>query len=650
MSCKSESQAPSFPDTSKWYGITPPISEDLPEEAELIQTNKLMESLKSHDVFEDDMELSHREQVIKRLESLYKEWLTEICEKMNVPEVVTAKVGGKIFPFGSYHLGVHSKGADIDILCVGPGFLEREDFYTSFYEKLKSQEEVKDIQVIKEAYVPVIKLSFDGIKIDLVFALVARRSIPDSLNPLNDQLLKNIDKYCVRSLNGYRVTEEILRSVPNVHTFRLALRAIKLWATKRNIYSNMLGFLGGVSWAILVARICQVYPNATASTLVAKFFKVYAMWEWPIPIRLRQVQDIGFRLPFWDPRFNPKDRCHLMPIITPAYPQQNTSVNVTPSTFAIITEEIERGHVITEEILQNKADWSKLFETPDFFAKYKHYIVLQASAATEKQHSKWVGLVESKIRLLVGNLERNVYVSSVHVNLQSFAAPTRSNGNDKEGKSTTWLLGLHFNTQTLQNKSIDLTFTLTSFRNTIQLMAENGNIFEEGMSLSATYERRDNLRLPMPSGELKRVFIPKPRVSNKVAATGPPMNTPPATKRKGWPDYQQTEKRFKANNEVPLFVTKKPAAVPVPRQPVPRQPALPSSTPEAKKRKVEESPRVSLQVTKRPSTPEAVRAAKRQKLDPDPPTVELVDCPPGPRKPVIGVKRSIKLQLLRKEQ
>lgn len=40
----------------------------------------------------------------------------------------------------------------------------------------------------------------------------------------------------------------------------------------------MLGFLGGVSWAILVARICQVYPNATASTLVNKFFKVYSMW------------------------------------------------------------------------------------------------------------------------------------------------------------------------------------------------------------------------------------------------------------------------------------------------------------------------------------------------------------------------------------
>ncbi|XP_040905706.1 poly(A) polymerase type 3-like [Toxotes jaculatrix] len=367
-------QDPLFPEIRKTYGITGPISEDLPEEGDLIQSRKLSESLRAYDIFEDDLQLRHRENVVKRLESVYKDWLKEMCKEMNLPEVVTDNVGGKISPFGSFHLGSHTKGADIDALCVGPGFLERKDFFTSFYEKLKAQKEVTDIQAVEEAFVPVIKLCYDGTEVDLVFARLLQRSIPEDLKLCNDELLKNLDKLCVRSLSGYRVTEEILSLVPNVYNFRLALRTIKLWAKRRNIYSNKLGFLGGVSWAILVARVCQLFPNATASTLVTKFFKIYSMWVWSVPVCLREVKDCRYNLPFWDPRVNPSDRCHIMPIITPAYPQQNTSYNVSPSTFTIITEEIKRGHAIAQEIQQGKATWSKLFETPEFFEKYQYVL------------------------------------------------------------------------------------------------------------------------------------------------------------------------------------------------------------------------------------------------------------------------------------
>ena len=57
------------------------------------------------------------------------------------------EVGGKVYTFGSYRLGVHTKGADIDTLCVAPRHVDRVDFFSSFMELLKEQSEVKNLRV-----------------------------------------------------------------------------------------------------------------------------------------------------------------------------------------------------------------------------------------------------------------------------------------------------------------------------------------------------------------------------------------------------------------------------------------------------------------------------------------------------------------------
>ena len=104
------------------------------------------------------------------------------------------------------------------------------------------------------------------------------------------------DEYKLALQKGCRVTDAILSLVPAHDNFKLALRAIKLWAkreyinliihffnylllcTGRGVYSNALGFLGGVSWSMLVARTCQLYPNAVAGVIVQKFFFVFSTW------------------------------------------------------------------------------------------------------------------------------------------------------------------------------------------------------------------------------------------------------------------------------------------------------------------------------------------------------------------------------------
>ncbi|XP_068110268.1 poly(A) polymerase alpha isoform X2 [Hyperolius riggenbachi] len=487
----------------KIFGITSPISLASPKETDCTLTRKLIDTLKPYGVFEEEEELQRRILILGKLNNLVKEWIRDISEQKHLPQAVIENVGGKIFTFGSYRLGVHTKGADIDALCVAPRHVDRSDFFTSFLEKLKLQDEVKDLRAVEEAYVPLIKLSFDGIEIDILFARLALQTIPEDLDLRDDGLLKNLDIRCIRSLNGCRVTDEILHLVPNIDNFRLTLRAIKLWAKRHNIYSNILGFLGGVSWAMLVARTCQLYPNAIASTLVHKFFLVFSKWEWPNPVLLKQPEDCNLNLPVWDPRVNPNDRYHLMPIVTPAYPHQNSTYNVSVSTRMVVVEEFKRGLAITDEILCGKADWSKLFEAPNFFQKYKHYIILLASAPTEKQHLAWIGLVESKIRILVGSLEKNEFITLAHVNPQSFPAPIENS--EKEKFRTMWVIGLVFKKmENSENLSVDLTFDIQSFTDTVYRQAINSKMFEVDMKIAAMHVKRKQLHQLLPMHVLPR--------------------------------------------------------------------------------------------------------------------------------------------------
>jgi poly(A) polymerase Pap1 len=57
-------------------------------------------------------------------------------------------------------------------------------------------------QAVPEAYVPVINAVISGISIDFLVARLALSSIPEDLTLADDNLLRNLDERCVRSLNG----------------------------------------------------------------------------------------------------------------------------------------------------------------------------------------------------------------------------------------------------------------------------------------------------------------------------------------------------------------------------------------------------------------------------------------------------------------
>ena len=144
-------------------------------------------------------------------------------------------------------------------------------------EKLKNEKKITQIVPIPDAKVPIIKIIYKGIPIDILVACVSFKSIDNNFNLEDDNILKNCCDKCILSLNGCRVTNAIFKLLPQgrINDFQLALHAIKLWAKKRGIYSNAMGYLGGVAWAILVAKVCQLYPKCKANILIRKFFEVF---------------------------------------------------------------------------------------------------------------------------------------------------------------------------------------------------------------------------------------------------------------------------------------------------------------------------------------------------------------------------------------
>ncbi|KAH1003549.1 hypothetical protein HUJ04_003454 [Dendroctonus ponderosae] len=481
-------------------GMTSPISMASPKQIDLVRTKELESALNKFGVFESAHELNHRMMVLGKLYFLVKEWIKSVSIKCNLPESVAESVGGKVCTFGSYRLGVHSRGADIDALCVAPKHVSRNEFFESFYELLRQQSEVTELRAVEEAFVPVIKMNFDGIEIDMLFARLFQKEIPDSMDLQDDNVLKNLDQKCVRSLNGCRVTDEILRLVPNVDTFRLTLRAIKLWAKKHGIYSNVLGYLGGVSWAMLVARTCQLYPRAASATLVHKFFLIFSKWQWPQPVLLKQPANASLGFATWDPRVNVTDRYHLMPIITPAYPQQNSTFNVSQSTRSIMMSEFQIGLQITDEIMLGKTQWDKLFDPPPFFTKYKHFIILIVTSSSAKEHLEWTGLVESKLRFLIGTLERNESITLAHINPESYSMPESQK--DPKTQCSMWFIGLEF--QKINELNLDLTQDIQQFTENVNKHARNIHMYTETMQLEARHVRRKQLSQYLPPGVIRK--------------------------------------------------------------------------------------------------------------------------------------------------
>jgi poly(A) polymerase len=452
------------------WGLSDPMSLDGPSDQDLVSSGNLDQYLHQLGMIEDLAESEKRERVLGELNEICQKWAKEQVLKSELPQMIIEETRVKLCTFGSYRLGVHVAGSDIDALLIGPSHITREMFFEELVKVLGEDTRVGKLSAVVDAYVPVLKFEFDEIEIDLLYASVAMDIIPEDLDLFDNNILKNLDQKTTRSLNGVRVTDMILSLVPNVTNFRATLRAIKYWAKQRGIYGNVFGFCGGVTWAMLTARVCQLYPNAAPNTLIQKFFMFYMLWKWPTPIMLTNIIQVDkLNHIQWNQQYS-KD---LFPVITPAYPCMNSTYNVSPATKRIMESEFKRGQDICAGVgsrVWEIESYQELFKPTDIFLDHKDFIQVLAWAATEDDFHKWSGWVESKMRFLISGIDNAPGVSAY-----PFPNAFKHNVNSENPYCVAFYIGLEFGEFLLKDKKpkIDLKPPISEFLALIEGEFEN---------------------------------------------------------------------------------------------------------------------------------------------------------------------------------
>ena len=369
-----------------------------------------------------------RESVLVRVDKLLKDWIRQEAIDKGWGSIIAAEAGGRIFTSGSYRMGVHGTGDDIDVILVAPRFITSADFFERFYTVLCGVKEITEIHRTPSARQPIISLTFQGIDLDLQLAALNLNSIDRKIDIFDPTILRGLDPTTIRTLSGPSVADKVLRFVPKIQTFRECLRGVKAWARARGIYSSRMSYMGGVALAVLVARVCQLYPNAASFTLLGKFFTMYANWFSPKPeVRKNQpiyltvdlnVADSELQQLSWDSSKKARDATHIFPVITPALPYQNTCAQVTKSSMRVICEEFARGNAILKYVTRMcegsdnpspehfKEGFQALFAPTEFFVKFTYFLRVSVSVKDKEIFESYSSAVESRLGVLLRGMER----------------------------------------------------------------------------------------------------------------------------------------------------------------------------------------------------------------------------------------------------
>ncbi|TPP56959.1 hypothetical protein FGIG_10410 [Fasciola gigantica] len=187
------------------------------------------------------------------------------------------------------------------------------------------------------------------------------------------ELFYNMDPASVHSLSGVVLAREIRQVLDKDPLYYTLLQTVRAWVRARSINSFIYGFPPSVAWTIMVAYICKrisdgfdpltcvcetgTHPGSgtnrqqhSITCMLLRFFCVFSSWDWPRPVLLTPVRDIlNLSVRAWKWQENRSKDVALMPVISPAFPNKNTTFSVREATKNIAIRELQRGR----DILRN---------------------------------------------------------------------------------------------------------------------------------------------------------------------------------------------------------------------------------------------------------------------------------------------------------
>ena len=469
----------------------PIVDPNPPTPKEISFNDQLMKFCQENVPLESTEGIRTRERVLNRMRTLCREWIKSVCRMRGLPDDVVESAGGQLFTSGSYRLGVHEPGADIDIILVAPNVCRRQDFFgtstddednkrdpDSLAERIRHHPDVTNFVPVEGAAIPILTFDWEGINIDLLFARLNTPSVPNDFDIDSDAVLDGVDSATEKSLNGPRVTNLIAALVSGTperyQTFLTVVRCVRKWAKARGLYSNKMGYWGGVNINIAVALCCQLYPNTSPASLLRKFFLVFKTWRWPNPVMLTKPHDANYGLQVWSPQAH--NARQVAPIITPAYPAMNSTLAMSRQSLQIMHEEFCRGHEIVDKIWKDhqadtnaELDWGELFRPSDFFIAYPFYLSLCIVGPTQEDAQSWVGFVESRLRKLVSDmLGRSLPLTKIQLWPKKIEACIADKTSlltlGQRKNSVTYMVGFKIDTLRMRGNQLNIELQMSHFR------------------------------------------------------------------------------------------------------------------------------------------------------------------------------------------